>query len=215
MPTPLELTTVIYPDGEAVIDEVRRLRALLPPSAIPMMEAHVTIYGTFYELDPQEALARLQAICRHHPPFTLRATGLQAWFGGGGPARTMNENRRWLRLDPLEGYDEPGAGIVAPVSSPAALVDLHLAVYSALADADVVGDGFGAPQFFKPHLTIVQSFPRRLLLEALERIGDAPDWTFAAHEVALMQREPDGFRVVGTAPLLGRGSPASPASDGR
>lgn len=207
MPT-LELTSVIYPAEDAVIDEVRRLRGVLPASGVPVMEAHVTLYGTIYDLEPDEALARLQHICRLHPPVQLRAVGVQVWLGRGGPPSTVNENRQALYLDPLPDGDEPSASLAMPVfgqgqEGDRALRELNIAAWSALADEGRTKGTFGSSANFVPHLTLVQSMPRRLVLEALDVLGDMPEYEFEGREVALMQREPDGFTLVGTAPLLG------------
>ena len=206
---PFELTTVIYTDPET-IEDVRRLRAALPPSGVPVMDAHVTVYGRVFDLDPQVALERLRHVCRLHPSMTLRAQGLEAWFGGPGPTRTINSSRVALRHEPIEGGDVPGVSLGLPVTCPAALRDLHLAVYSVLAD-DEMGGAFGAPATYRPHLTLTQDMARDRLAEAVATIGDVPSWTFEAHEVALMRREAEGFVLVGTAPLLGARDAASEA----
>ena len=203
-----ELTTVIYPTDQTIINEVRRLRALLPPSGVPVMDAHVTVYGRFFDIDPEDALTRLRHICRLHPPMMLRAAGLEAWFGGPGPTRTINASRIGLRHEPIEGGDAPSVSLGLPVTSPTALRDLHLAVYSVLADAGAGDGAFGAPSTYGPHLTLVQEMPRADLLDAVARVGPIPSWTFEAREVVLMQRRPDGFVEIGVAPLLGTPAPA-------
>ena len=165
------------------------------------MDAHVTVYGRVFDLDPQVALERLRHICRLHAPMMLRAQGLEAWFGGPGPTRTINSSRVSLRHEPIDGGDVPGVSLGLPVTCPSALRDLHLAVYSVLAD-DAMGGAFGAPATYRPHLTLTQDMARDRLAEAIVTIGDVPSWTFEAHEVALMRREAEGFVLVGTAPLL-------------
>jgi 2'-5' RNA ligase len=177
---PATLTTVLFAP-RSVRTGVNRLRAAAPPSGVPVMDAHVTVKGTFVRMTPEDALALIQRVCTHVPPIPLQCQGLQAWF-------RMNDE---------------SVSLVVPVWQHPDLLRLHDALHSALGDPDRTLYRGDKSHWYSPHLTIVQQIPRARLAEALA-VLPAPQWSFLATDVALMRQETDlSWREVGRAPLTG------------
>jgi 2'-5' RNA ligase len=178
---PATLTTVIFASRPIRV-EVQQLRAVMPPSGVPVMEAHVTTKGTFTRLAPEDALTIIQRVCAQAASIPLQCRGLQAWFHADGEH----------------------VSLIAPTWRHPALIRLHNALQSALGDPDRTLYGGDRPHWFAPHLTLVQEMPRDRLAEAVAAVRELPDWRFDGTDVALMQQAEDlTWREVGRAPLAG------------
>lgn len=157
------VVTFAPPEIRAQVEEIRRQ---LPPSGRPIMQAHVTVKGTFVQPSDLDLIAeRISIRCVEARPFPL-AIG-HVYTGGKGQDGYIG-----LRVDESE-----------PMSR------LHWHLVTDLQDLCDTTYGKEATDQFSPHLTIVQQIPAECLPEAqaiVERFH--PSFNFDVTEFSLVGR---------------------------
>lgn len=120
------------PEDRAAVDELRRR---LPPSGRPILQAHVTIKGTFVEPSDLDRIAETIAqACAGAAPFRLTTSGIRVFEReGGGIGIAIQETDAFFALHRRLAAD---------------LRPLCRTIY----EAELTNT-------FHPHLTIVQQIP--------------------------------------------------------
>jgi len=150
------------PDIRETVDALRRT---LPPSGRPILQAHVTLKGTF--VDPQdldEIATRVRQASAEATPFTISTTDLHLFSGEGGALALM--------LDP-----------------PGALLALHHRLVEELRPLCRTIYELEGATAFRPHLTLVQQLSPDQLDAARPTVQQANlHVTFDATEASLVGR---------------------------
>ena len=162
-----------------VRERVDALRRQLPPSGRPIMQAHVTIKGTFVEpRDLDEIASTIERACAAAEPFRLTTTGIRVFDReGGGIGLAIQE------LDPFFALHRRLAQDLQP---------LCRTIY----EAELTGT-------FHPHLTIVQQIPAeqiapaRTIVEAANLHVDFP----AAEASLVARRAGQAWETLKTFPI--------------
>ncbi|HEU5314562.1 MAG TPA: 2'-5' RNA ligase family protein [Chloroflexota bacterium] len=148
-----------------VRERVDALRRQLPPSGRPIMQAHVTLKGTFVEpYDLDVIVSAIERTCAAAEPFRLTTTGIRVFTReGGGVGLAIQEVEPFFTLHRRLAAD---------------LQPLCRTIY----EAELTGD-------FHPHLTIVQQLPANAIDPARAAV-EAADLhiDFAAEEASLVGR---------------------------
>lgn len=175
---------VMFAPGQ-VREQVAEIRRRVPPSGRPIMDAHVTVKGTFVEPTDLDLIAeRVQQCCRAAAPMTLVARGIH--FGG----------------------DERLAGFAVRVENSEPLEALHWQLVRALKDLGRTTYGGEDIGVFTPHLTLVQDIPTAGVPATLQVIQQLqPGYSFEAAEVALVGRRGGKVWETLAAFRLGNGEP--------
>lgn len=152
---------VVYapPDVRAEVEEIRRLA---PPSGRPMMEAHVTIKGSFVQpVDLDRIAERVRDGCAAAEPFPLTTEEIRVWT-----------NTVVLKMGVTDAH-----------------ANLHWELVRQLKDlcvTDYYGEDIG---HYSPHLTLVQDIPADQIEAALAIIERyRPSYAFTATEATLAGR---------------------------
>jgi 2'-5' RNA ligase len=157
------IVTFAPPEIREAVDALRRQ---LPPSGRPIMQAHVTLKGTFVEpRNLDEIAAVIRRDCATAEPISIVTTGVQVFGGEGG-------------------------GVAFSVSESEPLIALHRRLVSDLRGlCNTIYSMEGEYGTFHPHLTLVQQLPAAVLDDA-RRLADraGSEWTFPAREAALVGR---------------------------
>jgi 2'-5' RNA ligase len=150
------------PEDRTAVDELRRR---LPPSGRPILQAHVTIKGTFVEPRDLDQIAETIAkACAGAAPFQLTTTGLRVFEReGGGIGLAIQESDEFFALHRRLAAD---------------LTPLCRTIY----EAELTNT-------FHPHLTIVQQIPAAAIQPA-RAIVEAANLSidFPATEASLVGR---------------------------
>ena len=144
---------------------VETLRRRLPPSGRPIMQAHVTIKGTFVEpRDLDEIASAISQACADAAPFRLATTGIRVFEReGGGVGLAIQETEPFFALHQRLVAD---------------LGPLCRTIY----EAELTGT-------FHPHLTIVQQLPAEAIEPARAAVEAANLLVeFPATEASLVGR---------------------------
>ena len=150
------------PDVRETVDALRRT---LPPSGRPIMQAHVTLKGTFVEpRNLDEIAATIARACAEAEPFRLTTTGIRVFTReGGGVGLAIQE------VDPFFALHRRLAEDLRP---------LCRTIY----EAELTNT-------FHPHLTVVQQLPARALDGARTTVEAAHlHFDFLATEASLVAR---------------------------
>jgi 2'-5' RNA ligase len=165
-PTHYDRFSIVTFAPAEIRDAVDALRRQLPPSGRPIMQAHVTLKGTFVEPGDLAEIAKvIRRDCAEAAPISLTTTGVQVFGGeGGGVALSIAESEPLMALH---------RRLVA---------DLRVLCRTTYSME-------GASGAFHPHLTLVQQLPAAVLEEARRLAEQAAfQWTFPAREAALVGR---------------------------
>jgi 2'-5' RNA ligase len=172
-------SVVIYAPP-AVRDDVEELRRLAPPCGRPMMEAHVTVKGSFvHPTDLNEIAERTRLCCAAAQPFTITAPH---WHFSGDAEQAIIT----LRVENTEPLDAFHWHLVREIKD--------------LCVTDYFGEDIG---FFRPHITLVQAFPPEEMAWALAVVQrHQPRYTFEAIEASLCgRRDGQTWEPLATFPL--------------
>lgn len=150
------------PEDRAAVDELRRR---LPPSGRPILQAHVTLKGTFVEPGDLDKIAdAIEKACADASSFPLTTTGIRV-FGreGGGIGLAIQESDAFFALHRRLAAD---------------LASLCRTIY----EAELTNT-------FHPHLTIVQQIPVSAIEPARATVESANlHIDFPATEASLVAR---------------------------
>ena len=150
------------PADRAAVDELRRR---LPPSGRPILQAHVTIKGTFVEPSDLDQIAdAIEKACAGAAPFRLTTTGIRVFDReGGGVGLAIQESDAFFALHRRLAAD---------------LGPLCRTIY----EAELTNT-------FHPHLTIVQQIPASAIEPARATVEAANlHIDFPATEASLVGR---------------------------
>jgi 2'-5' RNA ligase len=158
-------SVVIYAPP-AVRDEVEAIRRTAPPCGRPMMEAHITVKGSFVQPTDLDLIAeRTRQCCAAAQPFAVTANH---WHFSGDEEQAIIT----LRVENSEPLDAFHWQLVREIKD--------------LCVTDYFGEDIGV---FRPHITLVQAFPTDETAWALAVVKRfRPRYAFEATEAALCGR---------------------------
>lgn len=170
-PVDYDRFSVVAYAPRVIVDEVDEIRRQAPPSGLPMLDAHVTVKGTFIEPTDLHLIAeRARRVCQGVPPFTISVHGIRSSTG------------------------ENTASVVISVEVTETLARLNRELVRELKDLCTTIYKSETEGRFAPHLTIVQQIPASELDRALAVIECYnPSYAFSVNQIALIARR--GGRV--------------------